>query len=109
MKQKYFNLICIMIALLSGILTFVLKYHVLEKEKILKQIYIDIKRNKREMHGLQTDWAALTNPENLRLQAGQTSVQPIRAKQIIQSDQLHERPMPLPVKKPNFEGGSDAF
>ena len=104
MKQRYFNLICIMVALLAGILTFMLKYHVLDKEKNLKQIYSDIKRNKREMHGLQTDWAALINPENLRVQAGQTTVQPIRAKQIIQTDQLQERPMPVPTRKPNFEG-----
>ena len=105
MKQRYFNLICIVVALLSGILTFTLKYHVLDKEKNLRQIYAEIKRNKREMHGLQTDWAALTNPENLRVQAGQTAVQPIRAKQIIQSDQLQERPIPVPDKKPKFEGG----
>ena len=104
MKQRYFNLICIVVALLSGILTFMLKYHVLDKEKNLKKIYAEIKQNKREMHGLQTDWAALTNPENLRVQAGQTSLQPIHAKQIIQTDQLQERPMPLPTRKPNFEG-----
>lgn len=104
MKQKYFNLICIMVALLAGILTFMLKYHVLDREKNLKYIYTEIKHNKREMHGLQTDWAALTNPENLRLQAGQTSAQPIRAKQIIQSNQLKERPVPVPGKKPKFEG-----
>lgn len=104
MKQRYFNLICIMVALLSGILTFALKYHVLDKEKNLKQIYSEIRRNKREMHGLQTDWAALTNPESLRMQADQTQAQPIRAKQIIQSDQLQERPVPVPKKKPNFEG-----
>ena len=104
MKQRYFNLICIMVALIFGILTFMLKYHVLDKEKNLRQIYTEIKQNKREMHGLQTDWAALTNPENLRVQAGQTSAQPIRAKQIIQSDQLQERPVPVPGKKPNFEG-----
>lgn len=104
MKQRYFNLICILVALLSGILTFVLKYHVLDREKILKQTYADIRRNKKEMHGLQTDWAALTNPENLRLQAGQTAFQPIHAKQIIQSDQLQERPVPVPGRKPNFEG-----
>ena len=104
MKQRYFNLICIMVALIFGILTFMLKYHVLDKERNLRQIYSEIKRNKREMHGLQTDWAALTNPENLRVQAGQTSAQPIRAKQIIQSDQLQERPVPVPGKKPKFEG-----
>ena len=103
MKQRYFNLICILVALFSGILTFALKYHVLDKEKNLKQIYSEIKRNKREMHGLQTDWAALTNPENLRLQAGQTEAQPIRAKQIIQSNQLQERPIPVPAKRPKFE------
>lgn len=104
MKQKYFNLICIVVALLAGIFTFILKYHVLDKEKNLKHIYTEIKHNKREMHGLQTDWAALTNPENLRLQAGQTAAQPIRAKQIIQSNQLQERPIPVPAKKPKFEG-----
>lgn len=105
MKQRYFNLICIAVALFSGILTFMLKYHVLDKEKSLKQTYAEIKRNKREMHGLQTDWAALTNPENLRLQAGQTQVQPIRAKQIIQSNQLQEKPVPVPGKKPKFKEG----
>lgn len=104
MKQKYFNLICIVVALMSGILTFMLKYHVLDKEKNLKKIYSEIKQNKREMHGLQTDWAALTNPENLRLQADQTKAQPIRAKQIIQSNQLQEKPVPVPGRRPNFEG-----
>lgn len=104
MKQRYFNLICIMVALLSGILTFALKYHVLEKEKKLRQTYAEIKRNKQEMHILQTDWASLISPESLRVQAGQTTAQPIRAKQIIQTDQLQERPMPVPTKKPTFEG-----
>ncbi len=104
MKQKYFNLICILIALLSGVLTFVLKYHVLDKEKNLRQIYAEIKHNKREMHGLQTDWSALTNPKNLRMQAEQTHVQPIRAQQIIQSDQIQEKPVPVPGKKPDMEG-----
>lgn len=103
MKQRYFNMICIVIALFSGILTFALKYHVLDKDKNLRKIYAEIKRNKREMHGLQTDWAALTNPENLRVQAGQTQAQPIRAGQIIQSNQLRERPVPVPNRKPNFE------
>lgn len=105
MKQRYFNFICITVALFAGILTFMLKYYVLDKEKSLKQTYTEIKRNKREIHGLQTDWAALTNPENLRVQAGQTSLQPIRAKQIIQSNQLQERPIPVPSKKPNIEDG----
>lgn len=104
MKQRYFNLICIVVALLSGILTFMLKYHVLDKERNLRKIYAETKQNKREMHGLQTDWAALTNPENLRLQADQTNAQPIRAKQIIQSNQLQERPVPVPGRRPDFEG-----
>lgn len=104
MKQKYFNLILFALALIVGISTFALKHYVREKEKNLKQIYSEITKNKREMHGLQTDWAALTNPENLRLQAGQTQVKPIRAGQIVQLQQLSERPLLPPTKKPHFEG-----
>lgn len=109
MKQGYFNLILFVLALFSGIATFTLKHYVREKEKNLKQIYVDITKNKRELHGLQTDWAALTNPEQLRLQAQQTQAKPIRAGQIIQIQQLVERPMPVPEKKPDFEGEKDVL
>ena len=103
MKQKTFNLICLLLAFISGVLTFALKYHVLAKEKSLRQIYSEITHNKREMHGLQTDWASLTNPEFLRKQAGQRQAKPLQAKQIVQVEQLQERLLPPPKKRPNFE------
>ncbi len=107
MKQWQFNLICFVVALATGIGTFMLKYHVREKEKNLKNIHYQIVKNRRELHGLQTDWASLTNPEHLRRQAEQTKAQPILANQIIQADELAERPITPPTAKPDFEGEAD--
>jgi len=56
---------------------------------------------------LQTDWASLTNPEHLRQQAEQTKAQPILANQIIQADELAERPIKPPTAKPDFEEGKN--
>ncbi len=109
MKQRYVNLICFVLALLSGILTFSLKYHVLDKEKQLKKIYSDITQNQKEMHGLKTDWASLTNPEDLRIQAKQIRAKPIRAEQIIHIHQLAEKPVPIPPKKPEFKEDDNDF
>ena len=107
MKQWHFNLICFIVALSTGIGTFMLKYHVRDKEKNLKDLHYKIVLNRRELHGLQTDWASLTNPEHLRQQAEQTKAQPILANQIVQADELAERPIEPPQAKPDFEGDAD--
>ena len=64
MKQWHFNLICFIVVLSTGIGTFMLKYHVRDIEKNLKNLHYQIVLNRRELHGLQTDWASLTNPEH---------------------------------------------
>ncbi|MBE6445927.1 MAG: hypothetical protein E7021_00755 [Alphaproteobacteria bacterium] len=107
MKQWHFNLICFILATATGIGTFMLKYYVRDKEKNLKQLHYQIVLNRRELHGLQTDWASLTNPEHLRQQAEQTKAQPILANQIIQADELAERPIKPPTAKPDFEEGKN--
>ena len=103
MKQSSFNLICFSIALVSGISMFLMKYHVLAKEKELETLRQQIVNNKRELHLLRADWAMLTDPQHLRKMIKETELKPLLAKQIVQPSELEERPAPLPMEKPTLQ------
>lgn len=83
MKKILINTICLLLALLSGISLFVLKYQVKEQEEILKTIHREILKNKREIHMLEAEWAHLNDPQRLLdLVVAQTDWKTISAKQI---------------------------
>lgn len=84
MKKILINTICFLLALLSGISLFVLKYQVKEQEEILKTIHREILKNKREIHMLEAEWAHLNDPQRLLdLVVAQTDWKTISAKQIV--------------------------
>lgn len=92
MKKLIINSICLFIAVISGVLLFVLKYQVKEQETILHQIHRQILRNKREIHMLEAEWAHLNDPQRLQeLVAAQTSWQTIQAHQIVKISDLPMR------------------
>lgn len=86
MKRWGMNLLCLLIAVVSGIGMFMLKYRVIEKEEELARIHRQIAFDKREIHMLKGDWASLNDPERLRtLVEQQTNYRPIKADQVINS------------------------
>ena len=93
MKQSSFNFICLGIAVVSGICMFLLKYHVLDKEKELAQLRRQILSDRRELHLLKADWAVLTDPQHLRVLIKETNLKPLQAKQIIHPNELEDRPV----------------
>lgn len=91
MKYWLMNLIFLVIALLSGIFLFLLKYQVIEREEELASIHRQILKDRREIHLLKSDWAALNDPENLRrLVASQEELTPIKPTQLLKSNQIDE-------------------
>ena len=94
MKQSTFNLICLGIAVVSGIGMFLLKYHVLDQEKELAMLRRQIVADRRELHLLKADWAVLTDPQHLRELIKETGLKPLQAKQIVRPEELEDRPLP---------------
>ncbi len=89
MKHWWINLLCLLIAVLSGIGMFMLKYQVIEKEEELARIHRQIAFDKREIHMLKGDWASLNDPERLRaLVEQQTNYRHIKADQVINPAQV---------------------
>lgn len=89
MKRWWLNGICLLIAVLSGVGMFVLKYQVIELEEKLAKIHRKIAFDKREIHMLQGDWASLNDPERLRmLVEQQTEFRAIGSHQIIEAQQV---------------------
>ena len=93
MKQSTFNLICLGIAVLSGVGMFLLKYHVLDQEKELAKLRRQIMSDNRELHLLRADWAVLTDPQHLRELIKETDLKPFLAKQIITPKELEDKPV----------------
>lgn len=84
MLKIILNAFCLMIALISGISLFVLKYHVKAEEEKLQSIHREILQNKRERHMLEAEWAYLNDPQRLlALVHLQTDWQPIAPEQIV--------------------------
>lgn len=94
MKKIILNGLCLLIALLSGISLFVLKYHVKAEERELKKIHREILQNKREIHMLEAEWAYLNDPQRLlALVQSQTDWQNISPKQLIVLTDIPMRPI----------------
>lgn len=93
MKQSTFNLICLGVAILSGVGMFLLKYHVLDQEKELAKLRRQIMSDNRELHLLKADWAVLTDPQHLRQLIKETDLKPFMAKQIVAPEELEDRPV----------------
>ncbi|MBR6232009.1 MAG: hypothetical protein IKQ99_02800 [Alphaproteobacteria bacterium] len=93
MKQSTFNFMCLGVAVVSGVCMFLLKYHVLDKEKELAHLRRQIVNDRRELHLLKADWAVLTDPQHLRLLIKETELRPLQAKQIVQPEELEDRPV----------------
>lgn len=98
MKQSTFNLLCLGIAVASGIGMFLLKYHVLDQEKELALLRRQIVNDKRELHLLKADWAVLTDPQHLRELVKESDLKPLQAKQIIKPEELEDRSVSVDKK-----------
>lgn len=84
MLKIILNAFCLMIALISGISLFVLKYHVKAEEEKLQSIHREILQNKRALHMLEAEWAYLNDPQRLlALVHSQTEWKPIASEQIV--------------------------
>ena len=66
MKKIIVNAFFLLVALLSGISLFVLKYQVKAEERHLHQIHREILQNNREIHMLEAEWAYLNSPSRLK-------------------------------------------
>lgn len=92
MRRWCFNLLCLFIAVTSGVGMFLLKYKVIEKEEELARLHRQIAHDKHQIHVLNGDWAALNDPERLRaLVAEQTNFKHVSANQIIEVERVPER------------------
>ncbi len=89
MKKFLINLIFLLIAVLSGIALFTLKYQVKEKETELKQIHVNILKTKRDLHMLEAEWAYLNDPQRLKeIVTTQTNWKVIQSNQLVKLDDL---------------------
>lgn len=89
MKKFLINAVFLLIAVLSGVILFTLKYHVKEMENELKEIHIDILKTKRELHMLEAEWAHLNDPKRLKaLVTTQTDWEIIKSDQLVGLDDL---------------------
>ncbi len=105
MKRWFFNLLGIATVIVLGMIMFVLKYQVIEKEKELARIHRQILADKREIHMLNADWALLNDPERLlALVEQQTDFKIIKARQVISLSDVPYRKPAVPAQKPNWEG-----
>lgn len=91
MRAWQFNLLCILIVLISGTSMFFLKYRVMDKEDKLASIYREIAANQRDIHMLTAEWTDLNDPERLRaLVKSHMQFKTIQANQIVKSRDLKE-------------------
>lgn len=89
MRKFLINSFFLLVAVLSGVTLFTLKYHVKEMENELKKIHVDILKTKRELHMLEAEWAHLNDPKRLKaLVTSQTDWQVIKSEQLVELDDL---------------------
>lgn len=99
MKQLFLNLFCFLLALISGISLFVLKYHVKELEETLKVTHREILQTKRDIHMLEVEWAHLNDPAILLdIVQKHTDWEIISPKQISILSDIPMKPVLLPVE-----------
>lgn len=91
-RMFWLDILCILVVIALGGMMFVLKYHVIGKERKLAQIHRQILTDKREIHMLNADWALLNDPERIRiLVENQTDFKIIKAAQIVTAKDLPDR------------------
>lgn len=101
MKRLLLNVCFVLLAVFSGIKSFMVKYEVIEKQEKLKEIYHQILDDKREIHMLQAEWMYLNDPQRLKkLVSAQTELQSFSRNQIISLSELPDIPPPVPDQKP---------
>ena len=84
MKRFFFYFLLGLMAFLTTSGMFILKYHVVGKEKALAHIHKQIEQNNRSIHILQAEWANLSDSKRLRILVEKnTSLQKIKPAQII--------------------------
>ena len=89
MRKFIINSIFLLIAVLSGVGLFVLKYQVKEKETELGLIHLGILKTKRELHMLEAEWAHLNDPKRLKaLVTSQTNWEVITSNQLVELEDL---------------------
>ncbi len=89
MKKFLINSIFLLVAVLSGVGLFVLKYQVKEKETELRLLHLDILKIKRELHMLEAEWAHLNDPKRLKaLVTSQTDWEVITSNQLVELEDL---------------------
>lgn len=108
MSQWIVRFLFLMIAFGAGVLMFLLKYHVIEKEEELQKLHAQIRRDSREIYMLQIEWASANDPMRLRdFVRSQTKFQNIRSSQLVEADSLPIKPAPVPMNPPKFESEGD--
>lgn len=104
MLQWIIRILFLVIACGSGVLMFILKYHVIEKEEELHEIHSQIRQDSREIYMLQVEWAAANDPRRLQsFVEAQTDFKTIHSSQVVETDSLPIKPAPVPVNPPNFK------
>ena len=89
MRKFLINFLFLIVAVLSGVGLFVLKYQVKEKETELKNIHSEILKLKRELHMLEAEWAHLNDPKRLKaLVTSQTQWEVIKADQLVHLEDI---------------------
>ncbi|MDY6407196.1 MAG: hypothetical protein SPL08_00635 [Pseudomonadota bacterium] len=87
------GLVCILGTFGTCLMMFVLKYKVIEKEDELRAITAQIVKDERAIHMLEAEWAVENHPKRLlELVKSQTHLEPIKAEQI-------QNPDDLPIKE----------
>ena len=84
MKRFFFYFFLGLMAFLATSGMFILKYHVVGKEKNLARIHNQIVQNNRSIHILQAEWANLSDAKRLRILVEKnTTLQKIKPTQVI--------------------------
>ena len=84
MKRLFFYFLLGLMAFLASSGMFILKYHVVGKERSLARIQRQIAQNNRSIHILQAEWANLSDAKRLRILVEKnTSLQKIKPAQVI--------------------------
>ena len=89
MKRFIFYFLFGLMAFLATSGMFILKYHVVGKEKSLARTHNQIVQNNRSIHILQAEWTNLSDAKRLRILIEKnTSLQKIKPEQIIHWDDV---------------------
>lgn len=84
MKKFIFYFLFGLMAFLATSGMFILKYHVVSKERTLARIHRQIAQNNRSIHILQAEWTNLSDSKRLRILVEKnTKLQKIKPSQII--------------------------